>query len=354
MGKKINIIETTLRDGSYAVNFSFSAADTAVICKELEGVGFEYIEIGHGVGLNARNKGYGKTIATDEEYMVAADKVLTKARYGMFCIPGIARLENLDLAAKHNMGFVRIGTDVTKVPTSEEFVRKAKSLGMFVATNFMKSYAVSPEIFAEQVKLVEGYGADMVYIVDSAGGMFSEDVARYYKAIRKISDLPVGFHGHDNLGLALANSLEAVKIGIEFVDSSLQGLGRSAGNVATELLVTALIKKGYATGIDLLTLMKIGQQYILPLITVKGKVPLDIISGYAEFHSSYMHYIHKYSAKYNVDPLLLIIEICKIDKVAIDEEVLAVLAQGLKKTKEIYTGKYGFEKYIGGEQDVKQ
>jgi len=351
--KKVNILETTLRDGSYAINFSFTESDTAIICKKLEEVGFEYIEIGHGVGLNASNAGYGTSTATDEEYMIAAKEVLKNAKYGMFCIPGIARVEDLDIAAKHEMGFVRIGTNVTEVSTSEPFIKKAKDYGMFVAANFMKSYALPPEEFAKQVKVSEEYGTDMVYLVDSAGGMFGEDMRKYYKAIRELTDIPVGFHGHDNLGMAVSNSLAAADMGMEFVDSSLQGLGRSAGNASTEILVTALLKRGYETGIDLLELLKIGEKYIRPLVSTRGKMPLDIISGYAEFHSSYMGYIQKYSTKYNVDPMLLIMKMCEVDKVKVEEDTLDKVAQQLKHEEEIYTGKYPFNKYFGHEQDAK-
>ena len=349
--KKVVILETTLRDGSYAVNFSFTSADTAVICSRLEEAGFEYIEIGHGVGLNASNMGYGNATQTDEEYMIAAEGVLKNAKYGMFCIPGIARLEDLDIARKHNMGFVRIGTNVTEVATAESFIKKAKDHGMFVAANFMKSYALPPSEFANQVKLAEDYGADMVYIVDSAGGMFPEDIKAYYDAIRGVSDIPVGFHGHNNLELAVSNSLEAVEVGIEFVDASLQGLGRSSGNACTEVLVAALEKRGYDTGIDFLKALEAGETYIQPLITMNGRMPLDIVSGYAEFHSSYMHHIQKYSAKYGLNPAVLIIEICKVDKVSLDEEVLDKVARQIKGNEKVYLGKYGFNRYVGGEQD---
>ncbi|MBU1165623.1 4-hydroxy-2-oxovalerate aldolase [Candidatus Micrarchaeota archaeon] len=353
--KKINILEVTLRDGSYAINFSFTAADTANICKKLEEIGFEYIEIGHGIGLNASNfDKYGRAVATDEEYMIAAEGALKKAKYGMFCIPGIAKLEDLDVAAKHNMGFVRIGTNVTQIEESESFIKKAKDNGFFVGANFMKSYALPPEKFAEKVKLSEKYGADMVYLVDSSGGMFSNDIRRYYEAIRKVSDIPLGFHGHDNLGLALSNSLEAIELGFEFIDSSMQGLGRSSGNTATELLVAALIKKKQNVGIDFLKLLNAGHEYITPLLKTRGRAPLDIISGYADFHSSYMHKIHKYSSAYNIDPALLIIELCKIDKVNADDKLLEEIAKRIKKEESICLTKYGFDRYFGGEQDDKR
>lgn len=351
--KKINILDTTLRDGSYAINFSFTSADTSIICKNLEEVGVKYIEIGHGLGLNASNCGYGKAAELDEEYMIAAENVLNKSMYGMFCIPGIAKIEDLKIAHKHNMGFVRIGTDVTKVEKSELFIKEAKNHGMFVAANYMKSYALEPQKFAQKVSLSEKYGADMVYIVDSAGGMFSENIKNYFDAIRKVSNLPIGFHGHDNLGLATANSLYAADLGIEYVDASLQGLGRSSGNAATEVLVAILEKKGIATGINFLKLLDIGITYIQPLISTNGKMPLDVVAGYADFHSSYMNKIMKFSTKYNVDPAILIIEISKIDKVDVDDEILEKIAKKEQRSGAVYTAKYGFNRYVGGEQEER-
>jgi len=350
----IQILDTTLRDGSYAVNFSFTSADTSLICKDLENAGIEYIEIGHGVGLNASNCEQGPAFQTDEEYLDAARSVLTKAKYGMFCIPKIAELKDIDKAAEYGMGFIRIGTNITEVPNSEAYIKRAKDYGMFVTANFMKSYVCPPEKFAEHVVLSENYGSDLVYLVDSSGGMFQNNITEYYNEVRKVSDIPLGFHGHNNLGLAVANTLCAADLGFEFLDASLQGLGRSSGNAPTEQLLAALIKKGYNLNIDVLKIMELGQTYIQPLLNSKGYMLLDVVSGFSDFHSSYMHHIHKVSSKYLIDPALLIMEWCKIDKINMDETRLEEIAQKIKQDteKEIYLGKHRFNNYFGREQDV--
>jgi len=351
--KDIKILDTTLRDGGYVINFSFTSDDTSTICKKLEEAGIEYIEIGHGTGFNSSNMGYVRAAQSDEEYMIAADQVLKKSKYGMFCIPGIARLEDLDTARKHNMDFIRVGTDVTRVEESKEFIKKGKENGMFVAANYMKSYALEPKKFAENVLLSEKYGVDVIYVVDSAGGMFQDDIGRYFDEIRKVSEIPIGFHGHDNLGLSISNSLSAAEMGFEFIDSSLQGLGRSSGNACTEILVAALKKRGFNLEIDHLKLLDLGYEYVQPLITSTGKNPLDIAAGYSDFHSSYMHHILKYSFKYNVDPIQLIIEMAKVDKINFDIETLDKIAQKQKSSSINYEKKYSSSKYAGGEQDQK-
>jgi len=349
MQANFKILDTTIRDGSYAINFNFTASDTAIISKKLEEAGIPYIEIGHGVGFNGSEK-HGKALETDEAYLKATAEVLSTSKFGMFCIPGIARLSDIDMAADYDMGFVRVGTDVNKVESSEAFIDKAKSKGMLVAANFMKSYSLSPKEFAQKVKVSESYGADTVYVVDSAGGMFPKDVRAYYEAIREVTDISLGFHGHNNLMLGNANTLEAIECGYNIVDTSLQGMGRSAGNACTETLVAALIKLGYDLDYDYRALLDIGQTYIMPLYSSNGRHPLDITAGFADFHTSYMRMIHRYSAKYSVDPILLMQEITKIDKVSIKESDLDKLASELEKEENLYIGKFNFSRYFGEEQ----
>ncbi|MFX1451340.1 MAG: 4-hydroxy-2-oxovalerate aldolase, partial [Promethearchaeota archaeon] len=284
-------------------------------------------------------------------YMDAANEVLKDALFGMFCIPGIAELKNIETAADHNMGFIRIGTNVTEVQNSEEYIKLAKDYGMFVCANFMKSYTLPPEKFVEKVKLSEKYGADMIYLVDSAGGMFPNEIKNYYNQIRKHSDIVLGFHGHNNLGIAIANSLFCVDLGFEFIDTSLQGIGRSSGNASTELITAALIKRNFNIDLDLLKLLEIGHKFIQPLLKNQGCMPLDVIAGFCDFHSSYMHHIQKFSTKYKVNPAILIIEWSKIDKINVDDDKLEEVAKKIKKEEHIYLSKYKFNNYIGYEQD---
>lgn len=331
--KKITILDSTLRDGSYEVNFSFTAADTSLICQKLEDAGLGFIEVGHGLSMGARDhpEWAGLSRTSDEEYMIAAKNALKKAKFGMFFFPEISRMEHIDLATRHGMGFIRIGTNVTEVSSSEPYIKKAKAAGLFVTANYMKSYALGPEDLAQQVKLSEKYGADVVYIVDSAGCMFPEDVRRYFFAIRKLSQIKLGFHGHDSLGLAVANSLAAAEAGFEFIDATLQGLGRSGGNASTEVLVAALSKMGYDSGIDFLKLLDVGETYIQPRLNSKGRQRLDVVAGFAGFHSSFLPQVLKYARKYELDPAILIIEVSKKERIRLDEALLEQVALDVKQ-----------------------
>jgi 4-hydroxy 2-oxovalerate aldolase/long-chain acyl-CoA synthetase len=344
------ILDTTLRDGSYAIDFTFSLTDTKNICGILEKCGVEHIEVGHGVGLNAGNSQYNQAIHTDEEYLIAAKAAAPKAKIGMFCIPGIARLSDLDTARGCGMDFVRVGTPVSEVKSSRQYIERAKNLGMFVSANYMKSYTAEPSEFAEMVKLSVSYGVDCVYIVDSSGGMFPAQIERYANAVRDVSDVDLGFHGHNNLGLAVSNSVFAASLGFKFIDSSLQGLGRSSGNAPTEQLTACLEKLNINTGVNLLELLAYGYDYVSPFVENKGCVPIDTVSGYADFHTSYMQLIHKYSKKYAVDPLELIVEVCRKDKLTATDAMVESLAKNLHKAMGV-NQRYAFHRYYGREQN---
>jgi 4-hydroxy-2-oxovalerate aldolase len=345
------LLDCTLRDGSYEVNFSFAASDTSAICKELEDAGIRLIEVGHGVGLGASERTAHKAVQTDEEYMRAASSAVTVARWGMFCIPGIAVLDDVDKAADYGMGFIRVGTDINKVESSQPFIARAKKHGMFVAANYMKSYAASPAEFVELVSMSEAYGVDCVYIVDSSGGMLFGDIERMFVAIRERTQIPVGFHGHNNLGLANSNSMMAAQLGVEYLDSSLQGLGRSSGNAVTESLVLALMKSGVEVKVDHMRLIQAGQKYVRPLIRKCGHRAADLIAGFADFHSSYMPHIHRVSSKYQINPLVLMIEMSKVDKVDVTLDKLEGVAAHLERNRDLYIGSYELNAYVGGEQD---
>ena len=328
-----DILEVTLRDGSYLIDFQFTAEDTATIAGALEGIGFRWIEVGHGLGLNASQSGKGMAAATDEEYMEAAAQALQHAKWGMFFIPGIGREEDIRLAATYGMSFLRIGTNVTETAQAEPYIALAKELGLTVSYNAMKSYAVSPAEFGAVVAQVNSWGADIACLVDSAGSMDPDSVAAYLRAAKAESPSPLGYHGHDNLSLAMANTLRAIEEGVVLVDSSLQGMGRSAGNTVTEVLVAILQRRGALPHIDLKAAMDVGQGLIQPLLGKRGVDPMAVTGGLASFHSSFTGKVQRYARKHNVDVRDLIVRLCQEDQVSAPDELLERLSHELATLK---------------------
>ncbi|HEX3819883.1 MAG TPA: hypothetical protein VHW45_06110 [Candidatus Sulfotelmatobacter sp.] len=328
-----DILEVTLRDGSYLIDFQFSAHDTSTIASALEEIGFRWIEIGHGLGLNASRAGKGLAAATDEEYLEATAGALKLARWGTFFIPGIGREEDLRLAARYGMSFVRVGTNVTDTAQAESYIKLAKDLGLIVSFNAMKSYAVSPAEFGKVVAEVHSWGADIACLVDSAGSMDPDAVAAYLRAARAESESPLGFHGHDNLSLAMANTLRAIEEGAVLVDSSLQGMGRSAGNAVTEVLVAILQRRGLLKHIDLKAAMDVGQGLIQPLLGKRGIDPMAVTGGLASFHSSFTGKVQQYARRHDIDARDLIVRLCQEDQVSAPDELLERLSHELATLK---------------------
>lgn len=344
------ILDCTLRDGSYEVDFGFTTEDTRRICAALDALGIPMIEVGHGVGLGASSRGHGVAAATDVEYLQAASESVTTATWGAFCIPGIAEMSDIDMAADLGMGFIRIGCDVHDVASSLRFVERARTAGLYVFANFMKSYAVSSKTFADAAAQSVAAGTQCVYLVDSAGGMLPSEISLYTREVRnRLPEIQLGFHGHDNLGLSVANSLHCASLNYDVIDTTLQGIGRSAGNTPTERFVAGLIRSGYSVGFDPIDVMEAGEELVRPLLTTTGIDSLDTVSGLGLFHTSYMSRVLKTARQYRVDPRRLILELTSRDVVSAPEELLRECAETVAQFRSPERTRLA-KRYAGSEQ----
>jgi len=335
----MELLETTLRDGSYAIDFTFTPQDTAELALALEKAGLRLIEVGHGLGLNASNCGKGRMPAPDVDYISATREVLSQARFGVFCIPGIARVEDIDEAAAAGIDVLRIGTNITELEAAAPYYERAKRHGLFVSANLMKSYTVPAEEFGRYTRQAQEFGADIAVLVDSAGGFFPHDVEAYYASSRAACNVALGYHGHNNLGFANANTLRAIELGAKIVDCSLKGMGRSAGNAVTEMMVMVLKRLGYPLQIDEYAVMDLAEKYITPLLHNVKDTPISITGGYAQFHSSFLDVVMRYADHYRVDPRELIVRLTEKDKVHAPERLVESLAADLARERQ-HPGSY--------------
>lgn len=330
----VKILDTTLRDGSYVCNFQITAKQTYEIAAALDAEGIDYIEVGHGLGLNAGTFDYMKSASNDEEYLEASASAIKKAVWGTFFIPGIGRMEDIDIAAKYKMPMLRIGANINEYHKAESYIKRAKEKGMFVCANFMKTYALSYDEVGVIAAQAASYGADLMCIVDSAGAMLPDDVSGYVKAIRNNTDKQIGFHGHNNLGMAIMNSLRAVEEKVDVVDVSLRGMGRSAGNTVTEIFLLVLKRMGIDLGYNIYNLMNISEKHIDALLEGYKQVDsFSIISGYAKFHSSFQPKIDKYAEQFSVDARKLIVQLSEKDCINAPDTLVETIAKELSKAK---------------------
>lgn len=333
MTAAVTLLDCTIRDGSYAIDFKFTAADTALIAGLLDSAGLRYIEIGHGLGLGASRVGKGRAGSEDLEVIACARERVSEGRIGAFFIPGIGTENDLREAAAAGLDFVRIGQNADEIDTAMPFLTLARELGLEPFLNFMKTYGIDPARFAESAVQAEGLGAAGVYVVDSAGGMLPREVASYVEATRESTDIPVGFHGHSNLHLAVANSMAAHDAGAAFVDTSVYGIGRSSGNVPTEVMAAVFDRLGVDCGVDAMAIVDIAEQYLLPLAEHLHPHTMTAVAlGYGRFHSAFLPRALKAADEAGIDPYRLIVELGRRDMMRLSDELLDETVASLRAT----------------------
>ncbi len=327
----LEILDCTVRDGSYAVDFKFTAADTALLVELLDGAGITYIEIGHGLGLGASAAGKGRAPSLDVDVLERSLAVARNARLGAFFIPGIGSDDDLRMAASVGLGFVRVGTNADEIDTAWRALDRAVELGMQTFLNLMKTYGIRPERFAEIAHEAEQRGAAGVYVVDSAGGMLPAEVADYVRAASDRTQVAIGFHGHSNLHLAVANALAALDAGARFIDTSMYGIGRSSGNVPTEVLAVVLERLGLDCGLDPLRIIELADSYLAPLAEHLHPHDMTAVAlGYGRFHSSFLPDALEAAAASGVSPLRLIVALGRRDMMRLDRDVLRATVRELQ------------------------
>jgi len=348
---KTKILDCTLRDGSYAVNFKFTKNDTHLIAKNLSESGIDLIEIGHGLGVGASSKTKYKSKYSDFDHMQVVNNI-KNIKWGAFCIPGIADLEDIKKSLDYKPNFFRVGSNLEDYKKQDSFINLLKKNKIMVCSNLMKSYTLKPKQFAKIAIQMVNMGADIVYIVDSAGGMSGDEVAQYFYEIKSInSKIKLGFHGHNNLGLANSNALLAEKLGFDIIDCTLQGIGRSAGNTVLEQFVACLIKKKISN-FNLFKLLDLSEDIIIQKYKYCKIDSLDLIMGMSLFHSSYINIIKNISKRYNVDPRKLVIYCSKVNIKETNEKIAIKCAKKLAKQRK-RKWKSFYKEYLGGEQNLE-
>ena len=277
----MNLFDNTLRDGGNVVGHGFSAELTVSIVKGLLDAGIQDIELGNCKGIGAYEKLQATKALSDREYLKILEPYVSQGRLGMFLMAKLAD-ETLTRTAKDGgLTFLRVGANAGDGAGSVQAVELVKKAGLICRYSLMKAYVSTPEELAREAKMLQNAGVDMITIMDSAGTMFPQEAVSYVKALKAAVTIPVGFHGHSNLGLSQANALAAVAAGADEIDCGLLGMARSAGNCATELAAATLKKEGYLQDVDLYGLLDYLDQELIPAMKPYGYhvavTPTDLI-----------------------------------------------------------------------------
>ena len=331
---KPRLTDTTLRDGSHAVSHSFTPETVRAIVRNLDEAGVPVIEVSHGSGLNGSTIQQGFSTYSEFDLIEAAVETAKQAKIASLFVPGIGTSNELRKAAEIGIGIIRIAVHCTEADVTEQYFRLAKELGLETVGFLMMSHTQPASVLAEQAKLMESYGADCVYVVDSAGALVQSGVRERVLALKEALSIEVGFHAHNNLGLAIGNTMTAIEAGADQIDGTLRGLGAGAGNAPTEVLVAVLNKSELDTSIDLDILMDVAEEVVAPLMKTPIIIDRDnLSSGYAGVYNSFLLHVRHAAEKFGVRASEIMEELGKRQAVAGQEDWIFDVAVELAEKK---------------------
>jgi 4-hydroxy 2-oxovalerate aldolase len=328
----VRVTDTSLRDGSHAKRHQFTEAEVRSIVAALDDAGMPVIEVAHGDGLGGSSFNYGFSAVDERILMKVAVDQAEQAKIAALMLPGVGVKD--DIKAAHDLGvsIMRIATHCTEADISEQHFQMARELGLETVGFLMMAHTVSPEVLATQARVMADAGCQCVYVVDSAGAMILDDVTeRVASVVAELGDdAQVGFHGHENLSLSLANTILAIRAGAVQVDGSTRRFGAGSGNTSCEALAAVTERLGINTGLDVLKMIDAAEDVVRPVM--EGECVLDRLSitmGYAGVYSSFLKHAYRAAERYEVSGAEILMECGRRGLVGGQEDQIIQIASTL-------------------------
>ncbi|PND34236.1 4-hydroxy-2-oxovalerate aldolase [Achromobacter pulmonis] len=336
-GKKVVLHDMTLRDGMHPKRHQITLEQMVSIARGLDEAGVPMLEVTHGDGLGGASVNYGFPLHTDEEYLAAVVPQMKQAKVSALLLPGIGTVDDLRRAHALGVHTLRVATHCTEADTSEQHIGEARKLGMDTVGFLMMSHMNSPEGLVRQARLMEGYGANCIYITDSAGHLLPHTVKSRIEAVRAAlrPETELGFHGHHNLAMGVANSIAAIEAGAVRIDAAAAGLGAGAGNTPLEVLVSVLDLMGVETGVDVFKIQDVAEDRVVPIMDFPIRIDRDALTlGYAGVYGSFLLFAKRAEQKYGVPAREILVEMGRRGMIGGQEDMIEDTALSLLRQKQ--------------------
>jgi len=335
-GRRVTLHEMCLRDGMHPKRHQITLEQMTTIARALDEAGMPLIEVTHGDGLGGASVNYGFPRHTDEEYLRAVIPVVKRAKISALLLPGIGTVDHLRMAHDVGVHTIRVATHCTESDVGEQHIKLARQLGMDTVGFLMMSHMASPERLVKEARQMESYGANCVYITDSAGYMLPPDVTARIRAVRDAlkPETEVGFHGHHNLAMGVANSIAAIEAGANRIDAACAGLGAGAGNTPMEVLVAVLDRLGVETGVDVWKIQDVAEDLVVPMMDFPIRIDRDALTlGYAGVYGSFLLFAKRAEQKYGIPAREILVELGRRGMVGGQEDMIEDTALSLAKAR---------------------
>ncbi|MCA9548767.1 MAG: 4-hydroxy-2-oxovalerate aldolase [Myxococcales bacterium] len=335
-GRKVLLHDMCLRDGMHARRHQFTLEEMTRLASAMDDAGVELMQVTHGDGLGGSSRNYGFSKHTNAEYIAAVAGVLKRARISVLLVPGLGTMQELKEAYDAGARSVHVATHCTEANVSPQHIAFARELGMDTTGFLMMAHLNSPEGILEQARIMEAAGAGTIYVTDSAGYLLPDGVTARIRILRENlkPETELGFHGHHNLGMGIANSIAAVEAGANRIDASVAGLGAGAGNTPLEVFVAVANRMGIETGVDLFKIMDVAEDVVVPMMDHAVRVDRESLTiGYAGCYSTFLLFAKRAAARYGIDARDLLVELGKKKMIAGQEDMIEDLAMTMAKAQ---------------------
>ena len=335
-GRKVLLHDMCLRDGMHAKREQISVEQMVRVATALDDAGVPLIQVTHGAGMGGNSLQHGFALASNEEYLQAVCPRMKQAKVSVLLIPGLGTMRELQSAYECGARSVHVATHCTEADTAPQHIAFARKLGMDTTGFLMMAHLNDPAGLAEQGRLMESYGAQTVYITDSAGFLLPDDVAQRVRALREVlkPETQIGFHGHHNLGLGIWNSIAAIEAGASRIDGSVAGLGAGAGNTPLEVFAAVCERLGIDTGVDLFKLMDVAEEVIVPMMDHVVRVDRDSLTlGFAGVYSTFLLHAKRAAQRFGVPARDILVELGRQKMIGGQEDMIEDTAMTMARQR---------------------